>query len=260
MPQGNSFVNTRAQTYNNAKSYYQRKQHVPYGMCLMWARQMARIPPKYPNATVAARNAPRKMGTPPAGTFVYWTGGSRGFGHIAISAGGGYVFSTDYPKRNRVGRAKITAITRGWRQKYVGWSDECNEVRLRSSPSPKPKPKPKPRPQPVVNKPKPKPKPPPAFIVPYPKPKNRVVYDSKIKPGQRNSDSVWWVQYALNRIPLKGGKKLVLSGYYGSVMKAHIKLLQAQKFHDKADGDLGPKQTRHLFKIAKVKVTHKERP
>lgn len=241
MPTSSS-VRTRAQTYAAARRFHLNKEYVPYGMCLMWARTMANIPAKYPSAIVCARHARRRMGTPPAGTFVYWQNDS--FGHVAISAGGGYCFSTDYPKRNRVGRVSISRLSSRWNLKYIGWSDECNDVTLRDNPPPAPKPLPKPRPH-----------------TDTPRPRAKVVYDSKIHPGQKHSDSVWWVQYALNKLKLKGAQRLTLTGTYGRQTKAVVKLLQAQRWGDKTpDGDLNTKQTRQLFKIAKIKMSHKEKP
>lgn len=94
----------------------------------------------------------------------------------------------------------------------------------------------------------------------YPKPKTKIVYDSLVRPGQRNSDSVYWVQVALNEVSLKGGRELKLTGDYGTATMNEVKKFQIQKCGDVGDGDLGPKQIRQLFKMARVRVTHKEKP
>lgn len=60
-------------------------------------------------------------GVPLAGALVYWRGGSRGFGHVAISAGSGRVYSTDIKRTGQVDRVTINTITRGWRMVYRGW-------------------------------------------------------------------------------------------------------------------------------------------
>lgn len=242
----NSSVNTRSQTYANAKRFSEQKKYIDYGMCLMWARTMANIPAKYGYALLAAKHASRRMGTPPAGTFVYFKHRDNrrdDLGHISISAGKGYTYTTDYPKANRVGKTKINTLSSRWGLQFIGWSDECNDFRLRAGPTP-PAPKPGPR----------KPR-------DLPQPRARIVFDSKIHPGQKHSDSVWWVQYALNKLKLKGAPRLTLTGTYGRQTKAVVKLLQAQKFGDRTpDGDLNTKQTRQLFKRAKIKMTHKEKP
>lgn len=129
--------NTRSQTLANAREFSRDRRYKRYGMCLQWSREMAGIPVKYPDAITAARHAPRKMGTPPPGTFVYWRNRGAGtHGHIAISAGDGDVYSTDFKVRNRVDRVSINAISRGWYMEYIGWSDECNDMRLRAAPQP----------------------------------------------------------------------------------------------------------------------------
>lgn len=95
---------------------------------------------------------------------------------------------------------------------------------------------------------------------PYPRPRTKVVYDSLVKPGQRNSDSVWWVQTALNAVSLRGGRNIPLTGNYDAATVAEVKKFQTQKCGDPGDGDLGPKQTRQLFHIARINVTFKAHP
>jgi len=111
---------------NRAKIYtYQT------GMCLKFVRTRYPVAVKYPHAASAwSRTKLRRTGTPPAGAPVWWTGGSRGYGHVAISAGGGYCYSTDIPGRGRVGKIAISALTRSWGQTYRGWSEDINDVRV----------------------------------------------------------------------------------------------------------------------------------
>ena len=99
-------------------------------MCLKFVRSMYGVPPKYPSAAVAWQETKRRgrSSPPPRGVPVWWTGGSRGFGHVAISTGDGYVISTDHPSRGRVGKVAIKAITTAWRQTYRGWSYDINGV------------------------------------------------------------------------------------------------------------------------------------
>lgn len=59
-------------------------------------------------------------GNPPAGALVFWGGGQ---GHVAISDGNGYVYSTDQPSQGNVGHVPLSAITQGWGKPYLGWSD-----------------------------------------------------------------------------------------------------------------------------------------
>lgn len=70
----------------------------------------------------------RHTSTPPRGVPVWWTGGTHG--HVAISAGNGYVISTDWPRRGTVGRVSIATLTDSWNKKYRGWSEDINQVHV----------------------------------------------------------------------------------------------------------------------------------
>lgn len=60
---------------------------------------------------------------PPKGAIVYWKGGSHGYGHMALSLGGGRILTTDPPGHSGgVGEASITMPRERWHHKYVGWS------------------------------------------------------------------------------------------------------------------------------------------
>jgi hypothetical protein len=100
-------------------------------MCLKFVRTTYNVPPQYATAAIAwSKTRFRHSSTPPAGVPVWWTGGSRGFGHVAISAGGGFVISTDTGGRGRVGRTSIAHITNAWGQTYRGWTEDINKVRV----------------------------------------------------------------------------------------------------------------------------------
>lgn len=99
------------------------------GYCLRWAHLQAGIPPKYLSATQAWQHASdkhRRDRTPPAGAAVYWTGGSEGFGHIAISVGHGKVRSTDAGGDGHVATVGVAWPHRNWGLRYAGWSDSIN--------------------------------------------------------------------------------------------------------------------------------------
>ena len=99
------------------------------GYCLNWARIRAHIPARYPDAATAWRHASDKRRgdrTPPPGAAVYWTGGSHGYGHIAISVGHGRVRSTDAGGMGRVATVRVGWPVRHWGLNYAGWSDTIN--------------------------------------------------------------------------------------------------------------------------------------
>ena len=99
------------------------------GHCLEWSRERADIPAVYPDAATAWTHASGKRPgdrRPPAGAAVYWTGGSQGYGHIAISVGGGRVRSTDAPGQGRVATVPLRWVEREWGLRYAGWSNSIN--------------------------------------------------------------------------------------------------------------------------------------
>lgn len=58
----------------------------------------------------------------PAGALVFWSGGSSGAGHVALSLGGGKIVSTDYPRSGITSATTIDAISNGWGEHYQGWA------------------------------------------------------------------------------------------------------------------------------------------
>jgi len=71
------------------------------------------VPTKYRHGT----------GTAPAGALCFWTGGSHGAGHVALSVGRGYCASTDIVATGYVNIVPISLIHSRWGQTYVGWTD-----------------------------------------------------------------------------------------------------------------------------------------
>jgi hypothetical protein len=103
------------------------------GQCLAWSREQADIPSKYPDATTAWEHATgRRLGDadPPRGAAVYWTGGSAGHGHIAISLGHGRVRSSDADGSGDVGTVPLRFFDREWNLHYVGWANSINGYQI----------------------------------------------------------------------------------------------------------------------------------
>lgn len=69
---------------------------------------------------------------PPAATTVYWDIGRNG--HVAPSAGDGYVWSTDILRTGKIDKVKISYINQHWGAKYLGWSDTVNGVDIYNPP------------------------------------------------------------------------------------------------------------------------------
>jgi hypothetical protein len=76
------------------------------------------------------------------------------------------------------------------------------------------------------------------------------VYLSKLRYGQRDSDSVARLQDALNRHPLTGGRTLPVTGNYLDQTDAEVRLCQQQHGYgnDPAGASyVGPRQASHIF-------------
>ena len=74
-----------------------------------------------------------------------------------------------------------------------------------------------------------------------------VVYVSKLRPGQQDSDSVRHLQRRLNGVHLQGGRDLPVTGNFGDLTFAEVKKWQQKVAHDPPDGLLGPRQCALLF-------------
>lgn len=61
---------------------------------------------------------------PPAGVPVFWSGGSKGHGHAAVSLGGGMVRSTDAWTAGVVATVPIAEVSRRWGMPYLGWTED----------------------------------------------------------------------------------------------------------------------------------------
>lgn len=75
----------------------------------------------------------------PAGVPVWWTGGSHGYGHVAISDGGGWAWSTDLRRPGRWDRVRISQVAQTWGgMTLAGWSEDLNGVTVWTKPTPPP--------------------------------------------------------------------------------------------------------------------------
>jgi hypothetical protein len=99
------------------------------GLCAHHIWEACRIPLTHsPDATAAYRKAKAaglvRQGPAPRGAIGWWTGGSRGHGHVAISAGGGKWVTTDaYLTGTRTGvRSGAWIRARMPLCRYKGWS------------------------------------------------------------------------------------------------------------------------------------------
>lgn len=111
------------------------------GLCEKFARSSYGLPGQYHDAAAHWKDAVRKGrahrgSTPPVGALVYWTGGSKGYGHAAVSIGGGKIVSTDIKRKGKADVVSIAYLNRAWGNlKYEGWADPPH-TRVSSSAQP----------------------------------------------------------------------------------------------------------------------------
>lgn len=103
------------------------------GQCLKTVRGWYDVNSRYPTAASGWANAefkhPREDGRDcPRGAPVWWTGGSRGAGHVAISVGGGVCISTDWKRAGRADYANINEITSRWGLDFKGYTNDVNGI------------------------------------------------------------------------------------------------------------------------------------
>lgn len=194
------------------------------GMCLRETRVAYNIPGGVPDASTSWRQAiGRHAGdrNPPIGAPVFWTGGSRGHGHIAIFAGNGMCRSTDAAGNGRMGTVGLDWPDRTWRTPYAGWAEGFNGVRIPGLGGGQ-------------------------TITPPTGGGNwdaGDVWVSKLRRNQRDSDSVRRLQARLNAVI---GAGLPITGNYLDQTNAAVRRWQASIGNAQSDS-LGPKQAARLF-------------
>lgn len=113
------------------------------GYCLIFVRTAFGVGSRYASAASAWEHAehrhpetdPDKI---PRGVPVFWTGGSHGYGHIALSRGDGTCWTTDLIRPGKVDVAPIAEVHTRWGLTLVGWTEDINGVRVWTPPTPEP--------------------------------------------------------------------------------------------------------------------------
>jgi len=194
----------------------------PTGMCQQFTRSAFGVGAYYGTASKAWANAKHKHPTRntssiPAGVPVFWTGGSRGFGHAAVSIGGGLCRSTDWPRAGSVGTARISDIERVWGHRLVGWTEDINRVRVYA-----------------------------------PKPKaaegSKNVRLSNLRKGEKNADVADLQRHLRRQEGLPKLNPAGVTGFYGDETVAMVRAFQRSQGWKGADADgkMGPHTARLL--------------
>jgi hypothetical protein len=111
-------------------------------LCLVFVRSCYGVGAHYRSAAEAWHGAKKKHRQTdgdrvPRGVPFFWTGGSQGFGHVVLSAGGGMCWSNDVRVSGGIHLVSINEITRAWGQTPQGWAEDLNGLRVWEAP-PKP--------------------------------------------------------------------------------------------------------------------------
>lgn|SRR5690606_15394077 len=114
-----------SQSTNAARNQSKRPSKNWYQLCLNFVMTcLAAKPAGAPSANrgwdMTPKGHKRTSGTPPKGVPVYWRTGK--YGHVALSDGGGYVWSNDIKRRGKIDRVKISYINSKWGARYLGWT------------------------------------------------------------------------------------------------------------------------------------------
>lgn len=126
---------TPAQAIETARTWSQQGYFFGVGQCLATVRKYYNVASLYGSATLGWENAQHKHFSndgrdAPRGAPVWWTGGSSGAGHVAISVGGGVCLSTDWARPGRIDYAHINDITSRWALDYKGHTNDINNVEV----------------------------------------------------------------------------------------------------------------------------------
>lgn len=111
------------------------------GLCLQWVRTWLGIAARYPTAADAWAQArfrhpetdPAKI---PRGVAVFWTGGSHGFGHVALATGNARCYSSDIVRDGQADHVDIDLIREKWGLELAGWTEDLNGIRYYTAPRP----------------------------------------------------------------------------------------------------------------------------
>lgn len=96
------------------------------GWCQATVNSWYGVGPSGSSATAAFNAAKQVVRTKnankiPKGAKVHWSGGRKGFGHVAIAIGNGKCVSTDWPRSKTIGVARIDDISRQWGLQLRGY-------------------------------------------------------------------------------------------------------------------------------------------
>lgn len=216
---------------SGAIKYMSTHKEARSGWCLSTVQSAFDASHLYPNAASAWHSQTGKHhgDKPPRGGVVYWTGGSHGYGHIAIALGDDMILSTDLPNWGSIGRVHLHTPRTSWGLHYVGWTDHMNGVPIQGLGHHGTRPD---------------------------------VYVSKLHYGQRHSRSVKELQKRLNKVLHleQSHSKLHVDGHYSAHTDHAVIRWKKRKGYTRGTTPhrsfIGPKQAKRLFPSKKYDLHH----
>jgi len=219
-------VKSADEAINNANRYTTCEP----GQCLKYVRTWLEIGSQQASAADAWHAAKHKHPgdrNPPRGAPVFWTGGSKGYGHIGLAKQGNsqdQAFrGTDMPSSGHVSNQQLEWVEQHWTSEtYMGWTEDLNGVEI-----------------------------------PYLSGTSGTgdwrasgdVYVNKLKQGTKNSDSVSRLRYRLtNHQQIPDDKKPGYGDDYGDKVVEAVKWWQRHNGWEDGKGvDMGNNQANKLF-------------
>lgn len=130
-PAPKTMANKPSVSLANARAESHKSAAYKAGQCLAHVNNWLNTPHLGGDAAGSWAHAKHKHtdDNPPAGAAVFWTGGSSGHGHIALSEGNGTISTTDYPKTGHTGIGVSIHMPKDhWGLHYAGWTSDLNGV------------------------------------------------------------------------------------------------------------------------------------
>lgn len=244
LPSGSKDGPPGLRDFPDAEAFAHRQHERPaqnwHNMCQGFSRQCVGAPAFGASARLAfngiAAKHRRDSSPPPAGSIAYYGPADHGFGHAVFVVDDGWVWSNDILRVGKIDRVRWDVFPARWGLEYRGWIDRCPagdlpvqrtgpglSARLGDAPSDD-------RPGRTPSRYR----------------QERRVYHSRMRLGQRDSDSVWNLQTALGKHGhrVAGGAS---AAYDEATLKACAAFQRAQGWTGAdADGIAGPQTVDRL--------------
>ncbi len=127
---------TPAQALTAARTQSRYGPAFGVGECKRRVRELYNVPSDGAGSAAIAWTRTRHRHTfvdqaPPPGALIWWLGGAHDYGHVALYAGDGQVWSTDIKRGGYFDLVPVHTIVTSWPSlRLVGWSEDIDGVRV----------------------------------------------------------------------------------------------------------------------------------